>query len=212
MFRTASRVFRWTIALLLLSSAALVPAQAQTIGVAGGLNFNDLSDASISQEAPENATGYHVGLFADFGLGPVALRPGIFYTQTGRFDYDNLGANFPDNADDFQLNLVEVPVDVRLNVLPLPLVKPYVFAGPVLRFASADEDAFDEAVEDVSLAGNAGLGVEINVPVIGVTLFPEFRYAFGLTKVADFEALGTQFNTTDSPELNAYMIRLGIGF
>jgi len=93
------------------------------LGFAVGGNFNDLSD--IDSDPPttfDNATGFHVGVFYDLGVGPVALRPGLFYMDAGDFDANGDGFE----AQSFDLQFIEVPVDVRFNVLTAPIVRPYV--------------------------------------------------------------------------------------
>ena len=197
------------LALLLAHAVSSQTASAQ-LGIAVGGNFNELSD--IDSDPPttfDNATGFHVGVFYDLGVGPVALRPGLFYMDAG--DFDATGDGF--EAQNFDLQFIEVPVDVRFNVLTAPIVRPYVLAGPVLRFAQTSDDDFKDSLNEISYAANVGFGLEIGPPVGGFTLYPEIRYAFGVSSITnDNEFLGASFTADEDQQFNAFMLRLGVSF
>lgn len=165
-----------TAALLVLVSGALVgtsPAQAQ-LGIGAGLNFNDFDDIETgSAEAVfEGSTGYHVGVFYDVGLGPLDFRPGVFYHRLGEFE-------FPD-GEELELSAVEVPLDVRFQPVSIPALRPYLLGAPVLSFGRTGSD-FSDAVEDLNLTADVGVGVELSLPGSGATLMPEFRYGIAVT-------------------------------
>lgn len=153
--------------------AGTTPAQAQ-LGIGGGLNFNDLDDIDVgSVEATfEGSTGYHIGAFYDMGLGPVNLRPGVFYYRIGRFD-------FPE-SEDLELSAVEVPLDVRFQPGVLPVLRPYLLGAPVLSFARTGSGNSD-ASEDMSLTADLGVGAEFSLPGMDATLMPELRYGIAVT-------------------------------
>jgi hypothetical protein len=209
------RIFRTLsiAALLLTATLAAAPAAHAQLGVAGGANFDRLGDIESDEDTGinfDNATGYHAGIFYEFGAGPLRVRPGVFYMDVGSFENSD---SFEQAEDEFDLNLVEVPIDLRFRVFPFPFVKPYATAGPVLRFDVSEDEGFGEATEDFSFAGNVGGGLEISFPGSGLRLTPELRYSFGVTPVADFEALGVDFQAEDNEtQLNNIMLRLGISF
>lgn len=202
-----SLAFFSLLAMLFVGSFSTETSHAQ-IGIAVGGNFNELSDIESEPRATfDNATGFHIGVFYDLGVGPLALRPGVFYMDAGEFDAN--GASFSDRS--FDLQLIEIPVDVRFNLLTVPVIRPYVMAGPVFRFAQTSDDDFKESLNDFSYAANVGFGLEIGSPVGGVTVYPEFRYAFGLSSITnDSEFLGASADTDQ--QLNAFMLRLGVSF
>ena len=202
-----------TVATFLLVAFIAAPDARAQFGVAGGANFDDFGDVEDSNEnnITENATGYHVGLFYEFGAGPLRVRPSVLYMDAGSFDF----TTDPDDAadefqDSFDLNLVEVPIDLRLHVAALPLVKPYVTAGPVLRIPTNDGgDDFPGSTEDLTLAANVGGGVEVGLPGSSLRFYPELRYSFGVNDIAsDYGFQGED----DSSRLNNFMLRLGISF
>ncbi len=197
------RHFSFSAALLALF--LLTPSARAQFGVAVGANFDKASDFSLanSSESFESATGYHVGVFVDLPLGPIALRPGIFYTDVGSLEPEG---SF--NAPKADLSLVEIPVDVRYRIL-LPLAKPYVLAGPVFRLANQSSDEVD--LTQFSMAGAAGLGLELSLG--GLRPFVEARYQFGVSKFVDgYEVGGVTIESEDDVKLNSFMIRAGLVF
>ena len=207
---TMMRRWRTLVALgALLSVASLTPAQAQLgFGFAAGLNFENLSDVEVgnTETTFDNATGYHIGAFVDFSLGPVGVRPGIFYRDAGEIDVSlgNLG------ADAFELSMIEIPVDLRFRLGMTPLVKPYLMAGPVFSLPQTSTDAFEDNLESFNVSANLGVGVEVNLA--GLTLMPELRYAFGVSRFLsdELEVNGVTFQSDDTARLNTVMLRLGI--
>lgn len=191
-----------------LTAAALlaaVPAAHAQLGVAVGANFDSISDVDRSgtTAAYESATGYHVGLTYTLGLGPIGLRPGVFYTDVSAFEPE-AGSS---NLDRVDLDLVEVPVDVMLTVVPLPMVRPYVLAGPVFRFAQDRNEDDDVEKEDFTVAAAAGAGLSVNA--LGFRPYVEARYQFGLQNIAS-EIGGVP--TDDGGRVNSFMIRVGLTF
>ena len=199
-------------AVLLVALLATAPNARAQVGIAGGANFDDFGDVKDSNEnnITENATGYHVGLFYEFGAGPLRVRPGVFYMDAGSFEFTTDPADAAGEARSFDLNLVEVPIDLRLRLLSLPLIKPYATAGPVLRIATNDGgDEFPGRTEDLTLAANVGGGVELGLPGSSLRFYPELRYSFGVNDIVD--DYGFQ-GENDSSRLNNFMLRLGISF
>jgi len=194
------------LAVLLLSISG-TPAQAQ-LGVTGGLNFDSLDDINESATL-DNSTGYHIGIVYDLGFGPVSIRPGLLYRDVGSFEFSGV----PNvDVDEVDVTAFEVPVDVRVTIFPFPLVSPYVLGGPNAFLPRSDSDAFDDGLEDVSLTFNVGVGADVSIPGVGLTLQPELRYEFGATDYIDDFSIGdTDFNPTDR-KLSAFALRLNVLF
>lgn len=189
---------------LVLMGRSISPAQAQ-LGIAAGLGFDSLSDIETTTDVSENATvdnatGYHLGVVYELGLGPVNLRPGLLYRKVGSYE-------FPNSTSD--VTAWEVPVDVRISVLPVPLINPYLVGGPNAVFPRADVSEFDDELEDVSYTFNIGAGANISLPGVGLTLQPEVRYEFGATDYVndEFEFGGTTFSPSNR-KFSAFALRL----
>ena len=212
-FRGILRTAVLAVASVAVSTVAIKPAHAQ-LGVAIGLNFDSISDIDTGdREATfDNATGYHLGIFYDLSAGPLAIRPGLFYRQVQNVKVDILEAGSR-ITESFDLNLIEVPVDLRLR-MALPLLKPYVLAGPVFGFSSTGDDDFKDALQELTVAANIGIGVEVSLPGFTPVLYPELRYSFGVSRFMKEElSIGDfTFEADDAQRLNTFMLRLGIRF
>jgi len=176
------------------------------LGVAAGLNFESLTDISGSRSATyDNASGYHFGVFFDTDSSPLALRLGAYYRDMGEVELD-LG----EFGQAFDLSLLDVALDVRFAVLPLPLVKAFVSAGPVVSFPSSSNDEYKESLQSTTVSGNVGGGLAISLG--GLTLIPELRYSIGVSRFMkdEFSIRGIEFVTDDVQRSNSVMLRLGI--
>lgn len=205
-------------ALLLMAMAATPELTHAQLGVSGGLNFNQMGDINAEnvQANFESATGYHVGVFYDAALGPIALRPGVMYRRVGEYRFPEVNVpgdiDLPDEAS-FDMSQIEVPIDLRWRVLPLPLVKPYLLASPVLTFPRAEGELSD-GVRSANLTADIGAGAEVRLPGLGLTLMPELRYGIGTTPFLkdEFDIGGATIRTQEEPRLNAVMLRLNVRF
>lgn len=194
-------------AVLVLAGTAF-PAQAQ-FGVAAGLNFESVGDIETetnNNASFDNSTGYHVGVVYQLGGGPVSLRPGLIYRRVGTYEFETLDERY-------DITAWEVPVDLRLTVLPAPAVSPYVLGGAMATFPRG-EGEFENAVEDVSYSFNVGAGVEISIPGSSLMFQPEFRYEFGATSFVqeEFQIGNTPFSPQESPQFSAIGLRLHLFF
>jgi len=193
------------VSLLALGSAE--PTQAQGLGVGAGLNFNQLDDIAVGSgfATYDNSTGYHVGLFLDLGGGPLSFRPGIFYHQLGRY-------NFP-AGEQIDLSAIEVPLDVRLSLATGGMLRPYVLGAPVLTFPRTD--AFEDAVKDMTLTADLGVGFELGAPGTGLRFMPELRYSIGVTDYLseDFQIGDVTVTPADADRrFSRIMLRLNVMF
>jgi hypothetical protein len=195
--------------LVVVLAAGWEPVRAQ-VGVAAGLNFESLSDieAFNVKTTFDNASGYHVGVFYDLPLGIVGLRIGAFYRDLGEFD---AGGSVQDQLDTVDMTMVDFPIDLRVNLTTTPAVKPYIFGGPVLSLPSTGNEVLDGSLESLYVSGNAGIGVALNLG--GIRLFPEFRYAIGISNLvkSDAEVGGVPLDVNDT-RVHTAMLRLGVSF
>lgn len=206
------RTFLFALLTGLVLAGTASPAQAQ-FGVAAGLNFESVEDIDTSTDASENttldnSTGYHVGVVYDLGLGPLSIRPGVFYRRVGQ-TYD-----LPSSVSEANANVAawEVPVDVRLALFSSSAISPYVLAGPKASFVRSDVQEIDDQLETVSYSIALGVGVGISLGS-AFSLQPELRYDYGATKYIDeeIEVGNTTFSQKD-PTLSAFSLRLNLVF
>lgn len=184
------------------------PAHAQ-LGLSAGLNFNEMGDIDTGsrQATLDNATGWHVELWYRLGLGPIGVQPGIRYMDAGNL-YEGLQEEGGVDPGDFDIRMVEVPVDVQFN-LGLPLISPFVSAGPVMRFPTGLDEEIKDDFKSFSMAGSLGLGARVGLA--GIKLIPEIKYTFSISNVTDgFDIGAYSFTTDEGQSMNAVMLRLGI--
>lgn len=210
---------KWNISLLALLCILVVgatsPASAQ-IGVTAGLNFeetSDIKDAAGSLDksvALDESTGYHVGLVFEFGGERFRLRPAAIFRKVGTYRMPS-GEDTGDGSRNFDVDVIEIPLDLRLKILPIPVVNPYVLGGPMLALPRGEGD-FSDATRDWSLSGNVGGGLSIEVS--SIKLQPEVRYQFGVTDyISDSFTVGNQtIDPAESPTFSALSVRLNLLF
>lgn len=209
----STRAFFSALLAVVLLGAAASPAQAQ-LGVTGGLNFASLDDIETSTNnngTLENSSGYHLGVVYELDLGPLAVRPGVRYRRVGEVMFSDEA--LPGGESQSEISAWEVPVDVRLSILPVPLLNPYLHAGPLATFPRGEDQDFDDAMEDVSYSLNVGAGANISLGS-SLTLQPELSYEFGATRVFEdeFEIGGATFNPREEPAFSAFSLRLHVLF
>lgn len=190
--------------LVLIGTPRVADAQ---IGIVGGYNRDMLQGVDVAEgfSLEEDPNGFHLGIFLNVNLGLLAIRPALIYHRIVDVDVRS-----PSDALDFDLEIVEVPLDFRLR-LPVPVVRPYLLAGPVFMFPSSPNEAIDALLETGPSRIDVGLGFEWS---FGFRLWPEVRYGFGITQFmqTDFPLTGEQFSAEGDPRLDGLMIRVGISF
>lgn len=197
---------------LLILGLFVVPAAHAQMSFWGGVNFNQLSDIKVNsfQATFKSHTGWNLGLALSLPLGPLTFRPGARYMNGGPL-YKGLADAEPDvDEDDFDINVFELPVDLLFH-FNTPAIKPYIVAGPVIRFPLGTDVGLSNDIKSPSMAGGVGVGIE--VPLGKIKVIPEVYYTFGLSRFIGNEfILGeTIIITEDDQRLNTAMIRLGIG-
>ena len=89
-------------------------------GFRAGYSSANFSDTNFSPK-----TGFHAGVYYTAGSEFIKIEPGLQFSQKGYTGNGNMGA-----AIDEQLNYLDMPVLIRLNLLPMV----NVFAGPQASF------------------------------------------------------------------------------
>lgn len=156
-------------------------------GVKGGYNVAKVKFNKTVFKS-ENINGFHIGPTVESMIGPggIGIDAALLYSQRG-FDSDEVTV---------RNSYLDVPVNVKFK-LGLPLVNPYLTAGPYisLRVAGDKQWSVSDKLSQIKArtfgAGlNIGAGAEIfNLLQVGVT------YSLGLTN---------DFGTFDARALNSY--------
>jgi len=199
------------VALAVLCAAALVPQNlAAGVGIKGGYSLAKFSWNSTDVPTMQNLPASVAGVFFKLGLGPLAIQPEVLYIRMGA-KYEDLGGKVETRVD-----YVQVPVLLKLSVIPLGPIRPVIYAGGygAMRIKARmvmivdgqvidDADVSDEYGKyDYGLVGGAGL--DIKLPGIAISI--EGRYNYGLINV-DTTAVGADYKKN-----RTLMGLIGIGF
>jgi len=187
-------------------------------GIKGGVNFSQLYVDQPNAEDENMKAGLHLGVFGKIPIADmVALQPEVLYTNAGSkityggSDLENFLGIEPGEVR-FNLNYIQVPVALAVNVGPLN-----IHAGPYLSYLVSanikdlktsdlnpsdikelDTDDFNQF--DYGLVG--GIGLDVQNLTIGV------RYNYGLQEVGNSDLAGTLTNNSKNSVAQLY---IGIG-
>lgn len=193
------------------------PAKAQ-LGVAGGYNLDMISNPGFSSSTTnsfESTGGFNIGLFYNFPLGDrLSIRPGVFLQQSS-FEWKLDGVKFSPLEED--LRVVRIPFDVRYRI-PMGGMTPYVTAGPGVNFVQTNQHDLrmvlsgQESGSTVFASVNVGVGLELPVPSLGLSLQPELRYGQALSGFVEesYTIRTVEYEAEDSLSINNLSFRLGI--
>ncbi len=180
-------------------------------GVIAGANFSSLNEiqANGSPISFENATAFHAGAFLDLQLGPIGVRPAVYYLNAGDLFQ---GASFLTD-DAFDVTYVTIPIDINFAFGVGP-VKPYVFAGPEFRLLNSTDVpvVLKDDLQSFTMGASAGIGLELNLG--GLTLMPHLRYSFGISDFTTrtYEVQGVSIDTGGDSRVNMWLLSLAVAF
>ena len=130
--------FLLTVVVALLTVSATVNAQFR-FGVKGGVNIANVSfDKDVLNS--DNITGFHVGPMVDasFGEGGIGLDLALLFSQKG-FDTDDKSV---------KNTYLDVPVNLKFK-FGIPVINPYLAAGPYVGFRVNGSKVKDVSFKDV---------------------------------------------------------------
>ena len=180
----------------LFALSAMPAAAAAQIGITGG--YNSDSFRGFQNEAfriADQTNGFNTGIFLDFEIGNVGIRPALVYRQL-----QNAVIEDPETPAT-SLEFVEVPLDVRLKAR-LPVISPYVLAGPSVLFPSSARPNVDQALAGARMTFGFGVGAEWD---LGFRLWPEIRYATSVGGIV-------KDDPANASRARTFIARLGISF
>jgi hypothetical protein len=202
-----------TVCLVALVAAALTP-QALDAGIGFRLGY---SSATLSQASAtplpfnfgplSSVTG---GLSFEAGLGFISIDPELLYVRMGgRYDVD------ASNSLEFRHDYIQVPVLVKLNIIPVGPIRPFLCAGAYGAYLVNAKGVFvlDGVPSEEDMAGNyerfdyglvGGAGLAFKLP--GISLSIEGRFNYGLQNLLKDPAPG------DSMKNECWMALAGISF
>ena len=193
-----------------LTVVALLPQNlAAGVGIKGGLSLSKfhMEPADTFPFPLENLTAPVGGIYFNLGLGPLSFQPEILYARMG------MKGTFEGATIEYRLDYIQVPVLLKIRVIPVGPVRPIVYAGGygsyllnakgVMTSGGVSDSAdLDEMFQKYDYGIVGGAGVEFKLP--GVMLSVEGRYNFGLANIATGEGA--------EGKNRSMMALVGIGF
>jgi hypothetical protein len=202
------------VSLAVLFVAALIPQNLSAgFGIKGGYALSKFAAAS-PDPIPfifGNLNSPVGGIYFSLGLGPLAIQPEVLYVRMGsEYEIDEA------NNVKWQFDYVQVPVLLKLKVIPLGPIRPVIYAGGygaylikangVMTVDGVPGDGTDisDAYQKYDYGVVGGVGVDFKLP--GITFSVEGRYNYGLKNIYADPAAG------DSLKNRSMMALVGIGF
>ena len=156
---------------VILLSCIIAPAAGAQLSVKAGLSFASTTESDFIPDVGTR-TGFAAGLSLGLPIGTsLSLRPELLYVQKG--------GKFA-NDETLEINELNIPVLLQFT-LPMPVLAPYLLAGPVAEYelscTAADIDCVD--TESLRWGFMAGAGVHL------ASLTVEGRYGYTLSEISD---------------------------
>ena len=197
------------VSLAALCVAALLP---QTLsagfGIKGGYSLSKFATAPVGGIF-SNLPSPVGGIFFSLGLGPLAIQPEVLYVRMGG------KIEILEDSLEERLEYIQVPVLLKLNVIPAGPIRPFVYAGGYGAYllkanevTSIDGDVTEEPVTenyeryDYGVIGGAGLMFKLP----GISISVEGRYNYGLKNIMTLPGEG------ESIKNKSMMVLFGLGF
>ncbi len=140
------------------------------------------ADADDPLATLKSRVGFTGGIFLAFNFGRVvSIQSEVLYTMKGA-TYVALDDTY---TDKLSADYIEIPLLLKLKI-PLPVVQPFVFAGPSVGFKlkeKLESDGVEIPLDEAILKNNdygAIFGAGLN---LGRNFMVDVRYSLGLQKV-----------------------------
>ena len=167
-------------AVLIFSTAR---SQSFHLGVKGGTNINKISGLSFSEKF---SYGYHLGGFAEIGLGKKwAIQPEVLFNQintdtSSQFKkiYTSLSAN---NISKIKLSYISIPILLDYKVSRFLTLQ----AGPQFGLLIQQNKNLVENGKDAFKKGDFSMLGGIQLRIAAVRIYG--RYALGLNNINDID-------------------------
>ena len=152
------------------------------IKVGGNMAKPTGADVQKPLETIKSRVGFTGGIFLAFNLGKVvAIQWEALYTMKGA-TFVALDDSY---TDKLYGDYIEIPLLLKIKI-PLPVIQPFVFAGPSVGFKLSEKAELDGVPVDVALLKNNDYGAIFGAGVnLGRSFMLDVRYSLGLQKVID---------------------------
>jgi hypothetical protein len=138
-------------------------------GVKAGVNFSEFSTKVQTVQIKEGGAAWQIGLASQFKIPLIGLglQPELLYSVN--------------KGKDNSIGYFNVPVNIRWQPLPIPLVKPIILVGPYFGYA-VNFKGFKDFKDDIKrFDWGIGLGAGVEIWKFQI----EGRYNWGLQNLSE---------------------------
>ena len=177
---------------------------AVSIGFKGGISVSQITSDILD---PKWRTGFGGGVSLGIGLTPnLEFMPELLYVRKGAELFASSvtwgGVTFGNIRTTFDLDYLEIPLLLKLKLVPAGPLQLHVLGGPTVAFKTAEKLATSGLASfnlnsDQIKTSDYGLmlGAGFAIPFGGMNLTLDGRYTWGLANVSDLPFGGALKNT-----------------
>jgi len=184
-------------------------------GFTGGPEFTHVDiKLDDGNQSLELVVGFHLGIALAWSAGPFVIRTGVNFVNSGALFN---GTSFL-ARDEFDVSFLTVPLDFRLAPVRRGMVRPYIFAGPEIRYGLDLEERPISLTNDIRMldaAVSVGVGVSIRARNLPIVFSPEIRYVTDLFGIYHGELEtddGGFVQTAEAVKANVLRVGVLLGF
>lgn len=206
--------------LVLLFLLAAPPAKAQ-LGFSTGYGVNLFDQPSFQGKSNsfESTGGFNFGLFYNFPIGQVDVRPGMYFQQSD-FQWRLEGVEvFSPIESTFRMAGFPFDLRYRFSRFLGNSVEPFVLVGPEFNFVFTNRPELREVLDSPTgttyfTSVNVGAGVQWEVPGLGLALHPQIRYRQAISGFVqeDYTVRSVSYNGDSKLSISNFTFRVDISF
>ena len=170
------------VAIVGLAALPQTAAASVQFGIKVGANMAKPTGADVQNplETIQSRVGVTGGIFLAFNLGKVVtIQWEALYTMKGA-TFVALDDSY---TDKLYGDYIEIPLLLKIKI-PLPVIQPFVFAGPSVGFKLSEKAELDGVPLDMVILKNNDYGAIFGAGLnLGRNFMLDVRYSLGLQKV-----------------------------
>ena len=174
-----SKILSLAVAVLIFSAAQ---AQSIHLGIKGGTNINKISGESFNQKF---TYGYHLGGFAEIGLGTKwALQPEVLFNEINAdtsSQFSKIYTSLPSNVKNVKLRYLSIPILLDYKVSNLFALQ----AGPQFGILMNHDNSLVQDGKSAFKKGDFSMLAGVQLKIASIRIYG--RYAIGLNNINDID-------------------------
>ncbi|MBC7422207.1 MAG: PorT family protein [Ferruginibacter sp.] len=174
-----SKILSLAVAVLIFSAAQ---AQSIHLGIKGGTNINKISGESFNQKF---TYGYHLGGFAEIGLGTKwALQPEVLFNEINAdtsSQFSKIYTSLPSNVKNVKLRYLSIPILLDYKVSNLFALQ----AGPQFGILMNHDNSLVQDGKSAFKKGDFSMLAGVQLKIASLRIYG--RYAIGLNNINDID-------------------------